>query len=229
MAEISVFQKTINDNKPNASVFGFKIIENVTNKNRNVKVNIKDLIIPFQYLEEMPIFVKSANWNDISDIMGRFENIPVYSNTSSHEFTLNLTYYVQSSGEQLYYKDTARNQVEFTNWTKKDVKKYISRLRALVYPQLDGNFSPPPKVLLNIGSVFIDYPCIVKAVTVQNLAPFDIRTGEALYHKVVIELKSAYPAWQSINFSQVYKAYDTVTSSSKYGEKIFSRQEYKKQ
>jgi len=170
--------------------------------------------IPFQYIEQMPIWNKTANWNDIGETMGRFESQSVYGNSSAQDLTLSLNYYAESgdnSGLDGYENKFGRN-----TWTLNAIERIKFQIQSLVFPQYDGGFSPPVKCLLNIGNVFVDIPVVIKSVSVEETAPYEVRTMRSMFKKITIEMRTSYPAWQAISASKVWTASDGS---------VFSRQE----
>jgi len=170
--------------------------------------------IPFQYIEQIPVWNKSAQWNDLGDIMGRFESQSIYGNSQAQDLTVSLTYLAENgknsglTSEIGYIKDTT--------WTLNAIERFSLQIKSLVFPQYDGKFAPPVKVLLNIGNIFVDFPVVIKNVTVEETNPFEITTMRAMMKKITIEMKSSYPAWQAISATQVWTA-DTGA--------VFGRQE----
>ena len=184
----------------NAGMFGLTIIDWDKNFKRRIrKFTVEDLQIPFQYIEQIPAWDKSANWNDSSDIMGRFEPMIAYSSSSAQELSLNLIYNAEAAS-----KSTANT----TPWDAESILEYINRLKSLVFPQQDGEYSPPVKLVLNIGSIFINVPVIAKQVQVTPEAPYDTDTLMARTYKVQLNLRIAYPTWQGLGASTVYLAKD---------------------
>lgn len=175
--------------------------------------NRKSLGIPFQYIDKIPNWAKNSNWQGSDDIMGRFEGQVQYGNSSSHDFTIELTYDAECSGD-LYYDFDAMNQ---TKWSMQFLDRIENQLKSLAFPQYDGYYSPPVKVLLNIGSVYIDYPIVIKSVDVEYQAPFEIITMRSMRRKITLGCVSSYPSWQAISATQVWTANTGA---------VFARQEF---
>lgn len=194
-------------NKPvpqNAAMFGLTIIDwDYKFRKRLKKYTTEDLQIPFQYIEQVPMWEKSAGWNDVGDIMGRFEPLTVYASSMPQELSLSLIYIAEAKTKSSNADGTIR-----TPWTLDEIDKYTRRLQSLVYPMYDGKYSAPPKLKLNIGSIYIDVPVIVKQVQYTPEAPFDIETLSPLTRKIQLQLRIAYPTWQGISATTVYKSND---------------------
>jgi len=174
----------------------------------------KSLGIPFQYIEKIPDFNKGANYEELGDIIGRFEQLAQYSNSSAHSFSIELIYHAECSNE------TDADATRMGNdWSIQFIDRIENQLKSLVLPQYDGYFSPPCKVLLNLGNVYVDYPLIVKNVSVSYEPPFDVITMESHIRKITLEVQTSYPAWQALHATQVWTADDGA---------VFSRQEFKK-
>lgn len=172
----------------------------------------KTLGIPFQYIEKIPDFSKGANYEEVGDIIGRFEQLTQYSNSSAHSFSLELIYHAECSNES--EEDSSRSGNE---WSIQFIDRIESQLKSLVLPQYDGYFSPPCKILLNIGNIYVDYPLIVKNVNVSYEPPFDVITMKSHIRKITLEVQTSYPAWQALHAIQVWTADDGS---------VFSRQEF---
>lgn len=161
--------------------------------------NLNDITIPFQYIEQIPTWSKAANYSDVSDIIGRFEPYNVYSGSAAQDFSLNLIYYAEAL--------KAESGVT-TPWTLEYIEILIKRIQSLVFPAYDGQFTPPPKLLLNIGNHYRDIPFIIKNVAIDSLEPFHIKTGLTMHRKITLECRVSYPMWQSFSSFEIWSAYD---------------------
>jgi len=194
-----------------ANKFGLKIIDTTSTGLRSSKKKYKDFYIPFQYVEEFPSWQKGANWNSINDTIGRFEDISTYANSSAQESSITISYYAESE----------KSSDSGSKWSLEMVNIITKRIQSLVYPQGDQYFSPPFKALLNIGKMYIDYPVVVRNITMPMEAPFYWKTAETIYRKITIELRSSYPMWQTITAESVYNSKNGSSS-------CFARKEYKR-
>lgn len=194
-----------------ANKFGLRILDTTANGMRSSKKKYKDLLIPFQFVEEFPTWSKTANWNSISDVIGRFEDLSTYANSSAQESSILISYYAEAEKR----KDGP------SNWSLEDINILTRRIQSLVYPQNDKYFSPPFKAVLNIGKMYIDFPVVIKSVSMPHEAPFFWKTAESMYRKITIELRTSYPSWQAITAESVYNSTNGSTS-------CFARKEYKR-
>lgn len=194
-----------------ANKFGLRLIDTTATGTRNRKKKYKDFLIPFQHVEDYPVWVKSANWQGITEVMGRFEDMSVYTNSSAQDQSIIISYLAES----------ANSSDEGTVWSLDYINKITRRIQSLVYPQMDSYFSPPFKAVLNIGQMYVDYPVVIKSVSMPQEAPFYWMTAETLYRKITIELRSSYPLWQTITAESVYNSDGGST-------KCFARKEYKR-
>jgi len=118
------------------------------------------------------------------EILGRAEPVYIYRSSGSRKISLELTYIAQSNKYDV-------------RW----VANQISRLRALVYPIYSRNnaspgiFAPPPMVLLNYGSRFINIPCIVESynISYQEEDVIDVPSMLPFITKVSLNLATSYP------------------------------------
>lgn len=194
-----------------ANKFGLRIIDTSASGLRQSKKKYKDFYIPFQNVEEFPSWQKAANWGSVGDMMGRFEDISIYGNSGAQESSITISYLAES--EKSYDNGSP--------WSLETVNKITKRIQSLVYPQGDQFFSPPFKAVLNIGKMYMDFPVIIKNITMPMEAPFYWKTAETLYRKITIELRSSYPLWQTITAESVYNSKDGSS-------KCFARKEYKR-
>ena len=168
--------------------------------------------IPFQYIEQIPVWSKTANYAEAGDVMGRFESQALYSNSAAQDITISLQYYAETSEEHSY------NSGE-DDWTLDAIERYAFQLKSLVFPQYDGGFSPPCKVLFNLGNMFVDVPLVVKSVTVEDQNPLDLATMRSMLKKITLECKTSYPSWQAISAVQVW----TADSGAVFGKQDFKK------
>lgn len=210
----------------NAHKFGLVIQDR---KLRGSAYGLRKNQIPFQYLEsgDLPQLTKSANYDDTS-IPGRFENIKMYNNSNNIQFSLNLMYCAlgtervslnpkQGADQHLY---SARSP-----WTQEQIARISAKFESLVYPRYDVNFAPPPYCLLNIGSIFIDFPVVITSVSVGHKGPFSVRDLTPRLRSVTLECTSYFPIYQSIGNTDILKAAlegDFVGSSFAYPRKVYS-------
>lgn len=199
----------------NAEIWGLKILDwDNAFTERMEQFTEADLRIPFQYLEQIPNWDKGANWNDVGDVMGRFESMAVYSNSGAQELSLTL----------IFHAEALRNGVGVrTHWTLENIEMYTKRLQSLVFPGYDGKFSPPNKVLLNIGNIWRNVPLIVKNVSVEHQAPFHWETGLPMMRKITVQCRTSYPLWQGIGNMSVYTAWDEARGvGERVGSEVFA-------
>ncbi len=179
---------------PNANVLGLVIHDRFSDSSiggRDPAVELEDLKIPFQYIEKIPDWKKTANYEEIGDIMGRYEGLQVYKNSSSQSVALEIRYNAESI-----------RQDADTYWTLENIEILIRKLKALSYPSYDGRFSPPPICELNIGAIYNRFPVKVLDVSVSEEPPY-IGAFRGVNKKVTLELKSSYPIWQVVGARQV--------------------------
>lgn len=206
------------------------------------------LKIPFQYLTEgVPSLTKSANYDD-TNIPGRFEGIPSYTYSNSTEFQLDLTYVAESKKTEFGNKKIPRSVNEAQQqivekisekysptggkknniWTLEYINSLIPLYESLVYPSYDDNYNPPNLCLLNIGSIFMDVPVLIKTVTVAHKSPFDIKTMMPRTFQVTLDLRMAYPLFQAISSRLIIDKSTEVLPRSVYMRKTISYSRYKK-
>ena len=196
----------------NAFMFGLVILDwdGSFQKRLRKYSSVADLKIPFQYIEEIPPWQKAANWTEVGDIIGRFEPMNVYANSGPMEIQLKLIYLAE-----------AKTSVDSASpWTLEYIETLTKRFQSLVYPAYDGQYSPPPKLLLNIGNVWRDIPVVVKQCAVTNEAPYDI--GTLLSHKrtITLDCRISYPTWQGMSNTRIYAAYEG--GGGRYGPDVFA-------
>lgn len=185
---------------------------------RRPEAIIEEMKIPFQYIEKIPDFQKNANYQETSDIAGRFESIDVYSNSASQDISLNLMY----SAEGSLAIEAQGMDVPRTTWTVEYIDVLIGRLKAFVYPTYNKRYYPPMKALLNIGAQYRNVPVYIKSVKIENLPPYDIQTGIGRNFKVDLECRVSYPLWQSIDAGDVYTGINNERQS------VFAYKEFNK-
>ena len=199
----------------NCEIWGLKILDwDDAFANRIAEFTEPDLRIPFQYLEQIPNWDKSANYTDVNEIMGRFEGPTIYSNSNAQDIQLVLTYYAESLKNDIGVK---------TPWTLENIEGITKKLQSLVFPQYDGRYGPPNKVLLNIGNIWRNVPLIVKQVSVEHQAPYHVYTGLPLMRKITVTCKTSYPLWQGIGSMSVYTAWDGARGvGERIGSEVFA-------
>lgn len=181
----------------------------------------KDVLgIPFQYIEQIPTWQKSANWTDES-VIGRFENTPVYANSSGQELSITLIYYAENSRNS--HVEPAEEYDNFdqfgsaADWTLEAVERFKVQLQSLVFPQYDGTYAPPIKVLLNLGNIYVDFPVVIKSISIEEPGPIEMFSFRGMMKKITVEMRSAYPQWQALSAVQIW--------SSNTGA-VFGRQDF---
>ncbi|MBW2969089.1 hypothetical protein KY314_03150 [Candidatus Woesearchaeota archaeon] len=183
----------------NAFMFGFVVLDwDGQFRKRLRKYKTRDLKIPFQYIEKVPDWQKGAQYNEISDIMGRFEPPAIYTNSTAQEFTMTL----------IYVAEALDSRTSSTPWTLEKIEDLVRRIQSFVFPQYDGQYSPPPKLLLNIGNIYKDVPVVIKQIQIENTEPFHVGTGISMTKKITLEFRASYPMWQGIKATDVYAAYE---------------------
>lgn len=200
---------------PNAFLFGLVINDwDHTLRSRNILLRTEDLEIPFQVIESIPNWDKSAAYDEMgNEILGRFEPYAVYSKSNAQEFTLTL-----------YYCAYARDNINAQSfWTLENIEMLEKRLQSLVFPIYVNGYAPPPKCLLNIGNIFYDLPVIVKQVNIEYQPPYDYLTGLSMNRKITLSLRVSYPAWQAISGDKIYMA----RSKKSAGNHIFAYKQLK--
>lgn len=166
--------------------------------------------IPFQYIEQIPFDAKNANYNDVGEIMGRFESIGVYSNSNAQDISLTAIYYAEG---------TTKDSSHTTPWTIESIELLKKRLKSLTYPNYENDeYRPPAKVLLNIFNIFIKVPVTVRSVSIdESVGPYT-QEGVSMTKKISLELKTSYPLWQSISSHAV--------KSEEAGNEVFAYKEF---
>jgi len=199
---------------PNALKYGFMILDWDSNfKKRLLNYRTQDLRIPFQYIDKIPDWQKEANYNEVGEIMGRFAPINVYSNSGPQPFEIVLNYVAESRNT------SATNS---SVWSLEYIEELIIKIKSLVFPIQEGGFSPPPKVICNIGNHYFDLPLIIRSVQVENAEPIDVITGLSMRRMVTISATVDYPLWQGIDGIKVYTAYEGQAGSNRWGNEVFA-------
>jgi hypothetical protein len=93
-----------------------------------------------------------------------------------------------------------------THWSIQKILVYIQRLKSLVYPEYDGFYSGPKSLLLNIGETWWDVPVVIKSISIEHNAPFDIKNMLSRFYVVNITMSTSYPMYQAISASAVYNS-----------------------
>ena len=164
---------------------------------------------------------------DLNVIQKDFVNIKNASQDFQGDPNLSLNSYVQGR-LQLGSEAQKQRLNEFlnpkpkpaTHWTVQKIEFYIARLKSLLYPEYDGNYTPPRKVLLNIGETYWDFPVIIKSIGIEHESPFDIKRMTSRFFKVNLTLASSYPLYQAISASQIR------TSMLSEGNKVFAQKSF---
>lgn len=173
---------------------------------------IEEMKIPFQFMEKVPDFNKSANYQENGDIIGRFEPIDIYSNSGPQNISLEIMYSAEGSSE-ITALSGGETSYPRTTWTIEYIDVLLGRLKAFVYPTYNQRYYPPMRALLNIGSMYRNVPILIKDVKIENMPPYDIQTGKSRNYKINIEAKVSYPIWQSIDAGDVYTGVNTDRQS----------------
>lgn len=194
-----------------AQLFGF-VIQN-RRMQRIFYKGMRGSHIPFQYIDQVPEKTKSANYDEI-EVHSRFESQQIYKSSTNIDLSLTLKYYAEGS-EKLGH---------FTFWTVEQIERIVKKIDALTYPKYDGKFSPPDKVLLNIGGLFIDTPVIIKSTSMNFRPPYDIETLQSRFIEIKIDCRTAYPSYQAIGANQIYSV-ATDRRAESDGNKVYA---YKK-
>jgi hypothetical protein len=176
---------------------------------RGVGAQVEELKIPFQFIEKIPEFNKAANYQEQTDIIGRFEGIDMYSNSSSQDISIELTY----SAEGSLALQSDNTSYATTTWTIEYIDVLLGRLKAFVYPSYNQRYYPPMRALLNIGQNYKNVPVLIKSVKIDAMHPVDVFTGKPRAYKVNLDMRVNYPMWQSIDAGDVYTGVNDQTQS----------------
>lgn len=179
-------------------------------RRRDPSFSVAQAKIPFQYIERVPVWQKAANWTDVSGIVGRFEQLSVYSNSSAQDFAMELIYHAEASEDARLTRSNTRSI-----WTLEYIETLTRRLKSTVFPQYDGRYNPPKKFKLYIGKIYPGVPVIIKNVSVEDTGPTD-RHFWSHTRKITLEFRTAYPLWQSISQPGMwYVETNTANNSNK--------------
>lgn len=198
----------------NAWVYGL-IIED-RDLSRNIYKGLRANHIPFQYMEMVPAKTKGAEYDSI-DTVGRFEKINTYKGSNNSESELILRYYAEGTEDPKYNHKT--------KWTIEQIDRLVKRLESLVYPAYDGNYGPPNRCLLNIGKSYVDFPIVVKNISVLNKAPFRTSDGLSMFREINLSIMSDYPINQAIGAEDIERATWEQNSIDNI-DKVFSRKTF---
>ena len=101
-------------------------------------------------------------------------------------------------------------------------------MESLVYPQYDEKYNPPNLCLLNVGSIYMDVPVLIKSVTVSHKPPFDTQTMMPRTFQVTLDARISYPLYQAISAREIIDKSTDVLPRSVYMRKTLSASRYKK-
>ena len=197
------------------------------------------LKIPFQYLTEgPPSLTKTANYDD-TNIPGRFEGIASYTYSNTTDFQLDLTYVAESklmnNGEisksqafnnfmgDVYNSGSKKNNI----WSLEYINSLIPLYESLVYPQYDEQYNPPNLCLLNMGSIFMDLPVLIKTITIAHKPPYDIETMMPRNFQVTVDLRISYPIYQAISSRDIIDKSTEALPRGVYMRKTISSTRFK--
>lgn len=215
------------------------------------------LKIPFQYLTEgPPSLTKTANYDD-TNIPGRFEGIASYTYSNTTDFQLDLTYVAESklmnSGNDKKKKSFEKNFIAQANgeisksqafnnfmgdvynsgskknniWSLEYINSLIPLYESLVYPQYDEQYNPPNLCLLNMGSIFMDLPVLIKTITIAHKPPYDIETMMPRNFQVTVDLRISYPIYQAISSRDIIDKSTEALPRGVYMRKTISSTRFK--
>jgi len=193
--------------RPSANLFGLRAQEirkanaKFTNRRGSNNALGNDIKIPFQYIKEIPSWQKGASYSE-ENVMGRYEPMYMYSYSNGQAVKLDLIYHAESETNG----DWSLQKLE---------EEIIPQLKSLVYPQYDGNFSPPQPLLLNIGSEWIDVPIIIMDVNVVPKGPFHYDGFKAHMREVSLDCRVAHPIYQAISQQLVVDAKNNTVFAKK--------------
>jgi len=175
------------------NVFGLSVYEGPkSSANFNLaprQTNLNAKAIPFQYIDGIPNWSKSANYQDVNDIMGRYEGYSIYSNSSAQECQLTLHYH-------------AEREVGF-GWSLENIERIEKYIQSLVLPTTNKMYSPPPRMLLNIGYLWRSVPVIVRNVNIEYIGPFMADGLRAHQRKITLELRTNYDLSRSMSRDEI--------------------------
>jgi hypothetical protein len=191
--------------------------------------------IPFQYLGEngeLPNLQKTANYDE-SQILGRFEPMKTYTNSSDIKFTLNLTYYADGTERLSNFPFPGSENIGPIKslWTIEQISRISAKLESLVYPQYDGKYSPPRYCLLNIGAIFIDFPVLVSSVNIQHMSPYSTRDLTPMRRNITLECISYFPLYQAVGSDSIINYaldFDFTTGTINSPRKVYSFRKFRR-
>jgi hypothetical protein len=202
---------------------------------RGTAYGLRKTHIPFQYLGdngEIPNLQKTANYED-TQLLGRFEPIKTYSNSSDIKFTLNLVYFADGT-ERLSTIPRAGSEMIGplqSPWTIEQITRISAKFESLVYPQYDGRYSPPRFCLLNIGAIFIDFPIVITSVNIQHLPPYSTRDLTPMRRAITLECSSYFPIYQAIGSDAILNQaldQDFTTGNTNFPRRVYSYRKFKR-
>jgi hypothetical protein len=202
---------------------------------RGTAFGLRKTHIPFQYLGEngeLPNLQKTANYDE-TQILGRFEPLKTYTNSSDIKFTLNLVYFADSTERLSPFPRQGSEMIGpvLSPWTIEQISRISAKIESLVYPQYDGKFSPPRYCLLNIGSIFIDFPILITSVNIQHMTPYSTRDLNPMRRQISLECVSYYPIYQAIGSDSILNQaldIDFTTGFTNFPRKVYAYKKYKR-
>lgn len=229
-----------------AAIFGLTIIP----RSDIFSYDGSRLRIPFQYItENVPVLNKTANFED-TNIPGRFEGIANYTYSNTIEMQLDLTYVAESKKANIvkpredinafnnnpvaYTIDKTVNKYVGNKkkkgniWTLEYINSLIPLYESLVYPQYDEKYNPTNLCLLNIGSMYMDVPILIKTVSVSHKPPFDTQTMMPRTYQITLDFRVSYPIYQAISSREIIDKSTAVLPRSVYMRKTITSSRYKK-
>jgi len=181
------------------NVFGLTVYEGgrgSSNFNFTPRVtNLSSKEIPFQYIEGIPNWSKAANYQDVNDILGRYEGYSIYSNSSAQECQLTLHYH-------------AERETGF-GWSLENIEQIEKHLQSLVFPTTNIKYAPPPRMLLNIGYLWRNVPVIIRNVNIEFMGPFMADGLRAHQRKITLEMRTNYDLARSMSRDEITASIDT--------------------
>jgi hypothetical protein len=202
---------------------------------RGTAYGLRKTHIPFQYLgenAELPNLQKTANYDE-TQILGRFEPLKTYNNSSDIKFTLNLVYFADATDRisPIPFPGSEILGPLQSPWTIEQISRISAKLESLVYPQYDGKYSPPRYCLLNIGAIFIDFPIIITSVNIQHMPPYSTRDLTPMRRTVTLECSSSYPLYQAIGSDSILNQAldkDFTTGLTNFPRKVYAYRKFKR-
>ena len=166
--------------------------------------------VNFQVPPENISETKSANYAS-ENVLGRFEPIRMYTNSSSTKITFEVKYY--------WLEDSLVNNVNSWN----GIKDNVNKLRACLYPvgsevtnvpgpqtpadaglnaqisfdlnsfnSFIGKLTPPPTLRLYFGDVYKNLPCILTNLSVDYKGPWNDNSLAALARRLATQVQSRF-------------------------------------